>query len=151
MPVIPEGESHAFAVAMPLVWLVWLALTEWVPVFPLNDLRPDNRRERLGDVAVSYPIPLLISAGIAAGHGASRVVALVLSRLVLAGHVASWWLPYYGVSTQAQRDSYARDYARTLKVLPTQGRSVVPDVQHMVVGLLTLLMTGATLAVTVRG
>ncbi|MEW1635944.1 hypothetical protein AB0469_17920 [Streptomyces sp. NPDC093801] len=142
---------HAFAVAMPLVWLAWLALTEWVPMFPLNDLRDDNHRERLGDAALNYPVPLLISAGVAAGCEGTRIASLVLCVLVLVGHVASWWLPYFGISTQAQRDSYARDYARTLKILPTRGRTVVPDVQHLVVGVLTLAMTGTTLAVTASG
>ncbi|MEU9078029.1 hypothetical protein ACFYUY_12925 [Kitasatospora sp. NPDC004745] len=142
---------HTIAVTMPLVWLAWLMLTEWVPMFPLNDLRGDNRRERLGDAAVNYPIPLLIAGGIALDHQASRIAALVLCLLVTVGHVASWWLPYAGISTAAQRDSYARDYARTLKVLPTQGRAVVPDVQHMVVGVLTLAMTASTLAVTLAG
>ncbi|MFJ9846886.1 hypothetical protein ACIRYZ_41930 [Kitasatospora sp. NPDC101155] len=139
---------RTIAVTMPLVWLAWLVLTEWVPMFPLNDLRADNRRERLGDAAVNYPIPLLIAGGIALGYQASRIAALVLCLLVLAGHVASWWLPYFGISTAAQRESYTRDYARTLKVLPVQGHVVVPDVQHMAVGVLTLAMTGSTLAVT---
>ncbi|MFB7618332.1 hypothetical protein [Kitasatospora sp. NPDC056181] len=142
---------YATAVTVPLVWLAWLVFTEWVPLFPLNDLRGDNHRERLGDAAVNYPIPLLIAGGVALGHQASQVAALVLCLLVLVGHVTSWWLPYFGISTAAQRESYARDYARTLKVLPVQGRAVVPDVQHMVVGVLTLAMTGSTLAVTLTG
>jgi hypothetical protein len=26
------------AIIVPLVWVGWLILTEWVPMFPLNDL-----------------------------------------------------------------------------------------------------------------
>lgn len=40
---------------------------------------------------------------------------------------------------------------RTWKLLPTHGHSVVIDVQHMVVGLLTLAMCGTTLAATLGG
>ena len=43
------------------------------------------------------------------------------------------------------RDSYQREYTRTLKILPTRGRSVVVDVQHMVVGLLSVVMAATTL------
>jgi hypothetical protein len=72
--------------------------------------------------------------------------AVVVSLLALDGHIASWWLPYFGISTQAQRDAYQRAFAQTWKVLPTEGHDVVIDVQHMVVGAITLLMVGTTLA-----
>jgi hypothetical protein len=139
------------ALLAPVVWLGWLALIDWVPLAPLNDLRPDNRRERRIAAAVNYPVPVLITGGIAVGQDWSRTTALVLCGLCLAGHLANWWLPYLGLSTAGQREAYARDYARTWKVLPTRGRAVVIDVQHMVVGLLTLAMSATTLAATLAG
>ncbi|MFJ1794749.1 hypothetical protein [Kitasatospora griseola] len=143
--------SHPYAVALPLLWPAWLALTEWVPMFPLNDLRPANLRGRLLAAAVNYPFPLAISAGAAIDRRWSLITALALCGLVLAGHLVSWWLPYAGFSTAAQRELHRRDYARTWKVLPTAGRAVVPDVQHLVVGALTLLMTAATATATMGG
>ncbi|MFH8385862.1 hypothetical protein ACH4E7_33905 [Kitasatospora sp. NPDC018058] len=139
---------HTIAVVLPLVWLGWLVLTEWVPMFPLNDLVPGNRGPRLLAAAINYPFPLLIAGGVALDRRWSLISALVLCVLVLTGHVVSWWLPYFGFSSAAQREVYRRDYARTLKILPAEGRDVVIDVQHMVVGVLTLLMTGATAAAT---
>ncbi|MER7750769.1 hypothetical protein [Kitasatospora sp. NPDC097643] len=139
---------HTIAIVLPLVWLGWLVLTEWVPMYPLNDLAPGNLGARLLAASINYPLPLLIAAGVAFDHTWSRIGALAVCGLVLAGHLASWWLPYFGFSTAAQRELYRRDYARTLKILPTEGRDVVIDVQHLVVGALTLLMTGATAAVT---
>jgi hypothetical protein len=68
--------------------------------------------------------------------------------LIVAGHVASWWLPYFGLDSQAQRELYQREYSRTLKILPAEGHGVVVDVQHMVVGALALLMLVATIIVT---
>ncbi|MFJ1757453.1 hypothetical protein [Kitasatospora sp. NPDC088134] len=53
---------HSLAVALPLLWLARLALTEWVPMFPLNDLRPGNLRTRLLATAINYPFPPAISA-----------------------------------------------------------------------------------------
>ncbi|GAA4974428.1 hypothetical protein HD597_009295 [Nonomuraea thailandensis] len=66
--------------------------------------------------------------------------------LILAGHVHNWWLPYLGPSSAAQRELYRREYARTLKILPAEGHGVVPDVQHMVVGALSLIMLVTTLS-----
>jgi hypothetical protein len=136
----------AIAVVIPLVWLAWLALTEWVPMFPLNDLTPGNIRGRLLAAAINYPFPLLIAAGIALHRTWSLIGALVLCGLIMGGHLVNWWLPYFGFASQAQRRVYEREYSRTWKVLPTQGHDVVVDVQHMVVGLLTLVMLGTTLA-----
>lgn len=132
----------------PLLWLGWLVLTDWVPMFPLNDLRPDNRAARRTAALINYPVPLLIAAGTVLHRPWSTGVALALCGLTLAGHLASWWLPYLGLSTAGQRAAYRRDYARTVKLLPTAGHDVVIDVQHMVVGALTLLMTAGTLAAT---
>lgn len=139
---------NAVAITLPLVWLAWLALTEWVPLAPLNDLSNGNLRPRLLAAAINYPFPLLIAGGVALGEPWSLITASALCGLILVGHVTSWWLPYLGVSSKAQREVYARDYANTLKILPTEGHAVVPDVQHMVVGLLTLAMLVTTLAVT---
>lgn len=140
----------AIGVFVPLVWLGWLVLTDWVPMFPLNDLRSDNRRERLLAAAINYPFPLLIAGGVALHETWSLIVALSLCGLAVLGHLGNWWLPYFGHSTPRQREQYQREYARTLKILPTEGHAVVIDVQHMVVGVLTLAMLGTTLAVLLR-
>ncbi|MEV0838355.1 hypothetical protein AB0I55_02240 [Actinocatenispora sera] len=137
---------RAIAVAMPLVWLGWLVLTEWVPMFPLNDLRRDNVGVRVLAATINYPVPLAIAAGVALDRTWSLVVALALCALALGGHLASWWLPYFGLSSAGQRATYQRDYARTYKILLTEGHAVVIDVQHLVVGVLTLAMTGTTIA-----
>jgi hypothetical protein len=136
------------AIAAPLFWLLWLALTDWVPMFPLNDLMPGNLRPRLLAAVINYPVPLFIAIGIALHQPWSLWTALGLCLLTLAGHIANWWLPYFGFDSAAQRQVYARDYARTLKILPAQGRTIVPDVQHMIVGVLTLAMLATTLAAT---
>ncbi|MBB4913120.1 hypothetical protein [Streptosporangium saharense] len=136
------------AIVVPFVWLAWLVLTEWVPMFPLNDLAPGNLRNRLVAASMNYPIPLLIAGGVALHQTWSLVTATVISGLVIVGHVQSWWLPYFGVSSAAQRELYRADYARTLKILPTEGRDVVIDVQHMVVGVISVVMLVTTLTAT---
>ncbi|RSN01817.1 hypothetical protein DMB42_37215 [Nonomuraea sp. WAC 01424] len=136
------------AITVPLVWLAWLAVVDWVPLFPLNDLHSGNAKGRLLAAAINYPFPLLIAGGVAVHRTWSLVAATALCVLVVAGHVRSWWLPYFGPATPEQRELYLREYSRTWKVLPTAGHGVVIDVQHMVVGVLSLLMLAATIVVT---
>lgn len=135
------------AAVVPLVWLSWLVLTDWVPMFPLNDLSRQNFRHRLIAGVISCPFPLLVSAGIALHRDWSLAVSAVLCALILTGHVLSWWVPYSGHSTEAQRELYRREFTRTLKVVPAEGHDVVIDLQHTVVGALTLVMCASTLAV----
>lgn len=120
-------------------------------MFPLNDLRGDNVRDRVLAAAINYPFPLLIAAGVAVGRTWSLVAATGLCVLIMGGHVVNWWLPYFGISSEAQRATYRREYSRTLKILPTEGHDVVIDVQHMVVGALSLIMLATTLVVTLTG
>ncbi|MFC4532753.1 hypothetical protein [Sphaerisporangium dianthi] len=136
------------AIIVPLVWLAWLALTEWVPMFPLNDLSPGNIGRRLLAAAINYPFPLLIAAGVAVHQSWSLITATMLCFPVMAGHLGNWWLPYFGTASASQRETYQRDYARTLKILPVEGHDVVIDVQHMIVGALSLVMLATTLTAT---
>ncbi|MEV7004911.1 hypothetical protein [Streptosporangium sp. NPDC051022] len=139
---------HTLALVTPLVMVAYLVVTEWVPMFPFNDLEAQSVRERLTMAAVNYPVFAAIAVAIALE---ANVVALVLTLLTVAGHVVSWWLPYFGISFAAQREAYLREYARTWKILPTEGRAVVIDVQHMVVGVLCLVMLVGVSVTTLGG
>jgi hypothetical protein len=119
-------------------------------MFPLNNLDVISVEDRAIAAAANYPIPLLIAGAVALGRRWSNIAAVVLSTLCVVGHVISWWIPYFGSATVAQRADYQEYYADTLRFLPTTGHDVVIDVQHTVVGLLTLLMLAATVIVTMR-
>lgn len=132
------------AIGIALLLLCWLVITEWVPMFPVNDLRGIGVKERLQAGAANYPFQLVV-AGLVAWHERwSLIVAAVLAGAQLVSHVVQWWLPYLGWSTKGQRTGYRRQFTRTLSVLPRAGRDVVPDVQHMVVGMLSTALFGTT-------
>ncbi|MCA2224565.1 hypothetical protein [Nonomuraea aurantiaca] len=143
--------TTTIAIIVPFVWLGWLVVTEWVPMFPLNDLRPGNVGQRVLAACINYPFPLLIAAGVALHQTWSLLAATTLCVVIVAGHLWNWWLPYFGTGTAAQRETYQREYGRTLKILPTEGHDVVIDVQHLVVGALSLLMLATTLIATLTG
>src|SRR5262245_9985796 len=132
--------ADVWAIASCVAMLGWLLVTEWVPLSPLNDLTASTPRERGRAAAVNYGALAAIAIGVATGTATGAVVAQVLVVVWLVGHLASWWLPYFGLSAERQREAYRRDHSRTLKGLPAEGHDVVVDVQHVVVGLLTLPM-----------
>jgi hypothetical protein len=132
-------------VITPLVWLGWLVLTDWVPMYPLNDLEHRDRHQRAVGAMTTYPAGLLVSAGVLIGQSWSLATAVIIAGSVVVGHLAGWWLPYAGVSVGPQRDVYREEYSRTVSVLPRTGHDVVVDVQHMVTGVLGLVMLGTSL------
>ena len=52
------------AIIVPLIWVGWLILTEWVPMFPLNDLEASTVRERATTGAMNYTVGLVIAGGV---------------------------------------------------------------------------------------
>src|SRR5262245_15151534 len=91
---------------LALVMLGWLMLTEWIPLFPLNDLAASTVRERAMAAVVNYGTLIAMIVGILSGTPIGAVAAAALAGLWVVGHIASWWLPYLGVSSGAQRDAY---------------------------------------------
>lgn len=123
-----------FAVIAPLVLLAYLVVTEWVPMFPWNDLAAQPARRRALAAAINYPVMVLTSALFAVGTTVTTLVAAALCLTVVAGNINSWWFPYFtGRGSASMRRDWEREYGRTLKLLPTAGHVVTPDAQHVVV------------------
>jgi hypothetical protein len=139
------------ALIATLVWLGWLVLTDWVSMYPLNDLESSSVVVRARRALATYPTGLLIVAGLLLDETWSLVVALLLAVGLVVGHVTYWWMPYLGVAVRPQVEIYRREFSRTVQAVPTQGHLVGVDVQHLVAGVLAVIVLGATvLALLVR-
>lgn len=133
------------AITATLVWLGWLIVTDWVPMFPLNDLESSSAATRARRALATYPVGVLIMAGILVDQTWSLVAALVLAIGLVVGHIAYWWMPYLGVAVEPQVEIYQREFSRTVKAVPEEGHLVAVDVQHLVAGVLSVLVLAATL------
>ncbi|GAA1659474.1 hypothetical protein GCM10009765_06040 [Fodinicola feengrottensis] len=140
------------AAVPPLVMLAFLIVTEWVPMFPFNDLAAQPVRRRLFAAAINYPVMALIAVLFAVDVTVSTLIATVLCFTVVAGNINSWWFPYFtGRGNADMRRNWEREYGRTLKLLPTDGHVVTPDAQHLVVTAIAwaMLITGVGASVHV--
>jgi hypothetical protein len=133
------------ALTATLVWLGWLVLTDWVPMYPLNDLESSSANTRARRALATYPTGLLIAAGVLVDQTWSLVVALLLAVGLVVGHITYWWLPYLGVAVRPQVEIYQREFSRTVQAVPVQGHLVGVDLQHLVAGLLGVMVLGTTL------
>jgi hypothetical protein len=133
------------ALTATLVWLGWLVITDWVPMYPLNDLESSSPATRGRRALATYPAGLLIVAGILVDQTWSLVLALMLAIGLVVGHIAYWWMPYFGVAVEPQVEIYRREFSRTVKAVPAEGHLVAVDVQHLVAGVLAVAVLGTTL------
>jgi len=130
-----DGSRRAWAVASIVVMLAWFGITNHVHLEPLNDL------SQQGDQLAST-----LSGVIPFGLAALTIVFLPSAWLMLfwAGYafvwlalqVVTWWIPYlFGGSAE-----HWSSYSDTLSVLPALDGRLGPDVQHLVLQLLSLAM-----------
>jgi hypothetical protein len=78
------------------------------------------------------------------------LVGTVYTYVWLLLQIRQWWIPYLLGPTALHRDLawyYQHGYAETVKVLPPIGDRPTPDLQHLVLQLLSLLVVvAATIA-----
>jgi hypothetical protein len=136
------------AVAAALAMLAWEIVTEWVPLFPLNDLSVQPARLRLVAAAINYPVMAGIAVLFAVGNLVTTLVGAALCLMVLAGHLHWWWIPYAtGRASESWTRTYEREYVRTWRLLR---RPYAPDAQHMVVGLIAVAMVVSGVGASVQ-
>ncbi|WP_163510658.1 hypothetical protein [Fodinicola acaciae] len=137
------------AAVAAMAMLTWEIVTEWVPMYPLNDLSAQPTRLRLIAAAANYPVMAAIAVLFAVGNVVTTLIGAGLCLVVLGGHLRSWWIPYLtGRASASWQVHYERDYQRTLKLLPR--RPYMPDAQHMVVGLIAVAMVVTGVAASVQ-
>lgn len=140
--VIAQG-----AWAVPVVLLAYQLLIDFVPLAPFNDVTVVPFGKKVGSFLMNYAPLLLIAFAL---HDRSRTGVMLSTLgcfLYLLGHLNAWWRPYFFGATNKELTEYQALFQRTFKILPKIGTNPVPDVQHMILGVIVLTMTVATAAV----
>lgn len=128
------------AASVPLLLLAYQLFINWVNVFPWNDASVKTLRERTLETGLNYAPLLLISFAFFRPSLIGVLWAMIGSYLYLLGHLNAWWRPYFfGASAKEQQD-YLRLFQRTYKILPPIGNNPIPDVEHIVLGLIVVGM-----------
>lgn len=149
------------ALALILAALGYFLLTTLVNLYPLNNVRDANRRERIAEVLVNAPImtlpAVLLATASAAALPALGYVAGAVELLVAVGGLALWWMPYLtGVTVPwatagthiSWSELHARTYAHTIIVLPRIGNRPRPNLEHMILHALILFAAICTFIAT---
>lgn len=123
-----------------LTMLAYQLVIDWIPLFPWNDVSKKTPRERVLETAINYSPLLLIAYGFANPRGIGWTIATIGCAVYMVGHLNAWWRPYLFGATEKEHAEYSRLFANTYRILPPIRTNPVPDAEHMVIGVLTLVM-----------
>jgi hypothetical protein len=129
------------ALVLQILLLAYWLTMEVVDVFPWNDLGSRPAGYDLRSSIAFNALQLLAYMGMFAFG--LRPLAM-LSILGYAGYLAwqmwVWWKPYALGAGSAWQGLYSDQFLRTLKILPADSAHLAPDVQHIVLHVLILLV-----------
>ena len=134
----PDGTR--LAVIALIVMLGYFVAVNHVALYPWNNLR-SGTAELASTLAGVIPFGLYIIAFARRVRG-GMLVGMVHGYVWLALQIRQWWIPYLWGSTwlHSSLEWYTEHgYAETIKVLPPIGDHPIPDAQHLVLQLLSLI------------
>ena len=126
----------ARAIWAQVALLVYFELSEWVNVFPWNDIRKGNGQEGL-DIGLGIFTMLAILATWKRWRWAIWV-ASAFHAIWLGLQIQTWWWNYVFGASPAWKKTWARVFSQTTRILPVVGDHLPPDACHFVLQLLIL-------------
>ena len=134
------------AIAFQLLLLVYHQVTTGVDLSPFNGVRHTKVAERrleqavngvlmgLGPIGFTFRIEPLIYYGVA------------YYFILFAVECATWWMPYLFGASDKWREVYLRVHAGTIGILPRRDIRTAPNLEHLILMMLTLATAMVTQA-----
>jgi steroid 5-alpha reductase family enzyme len=127
---------HIVNSLLPLVFLGYQILIDSVNLFPFNDVAVRDKRLRKYEVFGNYPPLIIIAWCFYHNSIASMWIGFVMATIILIMHLFAWWIPYLTGYPAAVKKDYERYFKRTFKFLPKISEHIIPDAEHVGVGIL---------------
>jgi hypothetical protein len=119
-------------------------VTTWGDFFPFNGVRFYSRRERAAEAAVNFGMMIMPPIGFY-GHVPLLMKFGVIYYFVLfAIECATWWGPYFFGASPKWAAMHARLHGQTITILPKRPGHPAPNLEHLILMVLTLLAAFAT-------
>ena len=136
-----ESNWIKIAIGSQLVMLIYFTIDNHVDLYPWNNLR--SPAAELPSTLFGWIPFVVIMLAFSFRLRWGMVVGTIYAYVWLLLQIRQWWIPYLFGPTPLHRDfSWYDDhgYTETLKVLPPIGDHPIPDLQHMVLQLLSLMV-----------
>lgn len=142
-------------VALQGLLILYVALHDWVPVPPFNDLEAMRRGrsfssrlvETIGNTApLGLALGLSLSRGLGGPSFAVAVLVVAIFGVYAFGTLRAWWIPYLRGASPEMVAAY-EVFERTHRFLPRQPGRIVPDTLHVVLHVQVWVCLGLAIAV----
>ncbi|WP_216828648.1 hypothetical protein [Alkalihalobacterium elongatum] len=130
---------YVLTIISPLVFLLYQVIIDFVDLFPFNDIKARDKRLRKFEILGNYPPLIIIALCFYYNTSWSVWVGFGLTSIILIMHVFAWWFPYFTGYPKTVRKDYEQYFMRTYKFLPKIKNHIVPDAEHVGVGVLLLV------------
>jgi hypothetical protein len=134
------------ALILQMLIVVYWEVTEYVDLFPFNDVRGNHWRDSIS-ASLANDVPKLLILAVfwfARTQWQSKWYRFFLFSagvyyLVYLGlQIRVWYPRYLWGATAEEAKAYAEKFGQTIKLLPTYGHHLPPDLQHHVLQLITV-------------
>lgn len=120
-----------------VILLVYHQITTIVPMYPWNDVKKYTRVEILQEASSNGSLMILASIYL---FYKTYSFPKIYFPVLLAVEFYIWWIPYF-LGKRTKRNRTAEVSKDTLKILPPIKNHPIPDCNHLVLHLLTLVTT----------
>ncbi|MFB7305157.1 hypothetical protein [Heyndrickxia sporothermodurans] len=127
---------HILAFVLPLVFLGYQMVIDFVNLYPFNDIHSRDKRLRKYEVLGNYPPLVVIAVCFFSNSVIWHWVGFIMTSIIMVMHLFAWWIPYFtGFPNQVRRD-YEKYFSKTFKFLPAIKKHIISDAEHVGVGVL---------------
>jgi hypothetical protein len=132
------------AVALQVLLLAYHQITTQVDFFPFNGARFYKRWETALECGVNGVLMSPAPVGFIVGIRGLMWYGVIYYFVLFVEEVRVWWVPYLFGPSKVWRAAYDRLHSQTIKVLPARGDNPVPNLEHMILHVLTFVTAVAT-------
>ena len=130
---------NTLAIVMQIILVIWFAFTHWIPLPPLNNLTKEAFSGEKQINLFMHTIQIVIISGFFLRIRQLILFGVVFWTIWFIGHIFSWWVPYFFGFPKVFLKDAVIDNAKTYHFLPSRGNHPIPDLNHCILGFLSLL------------
>lgn len=121
--------------------ILFLALHDWIDMYPLNDLETFNKhcslRNKILMTVINTPFFIIYTAILLSYWTTpfsfwAKIYLIVCNALFLFGIIFSWWLPYFFGWPASQVKELQESHGTTHTFLPAIDNNPVPNTLHVI-------------------
>jgi hypothetical protein len=131
-------------ILLQVALLLYHQVTTWFDFFPFNGARFYSRRETCIEAGANFIPMALAAAGFIWHLSVLMKFGVVYYFILFAVECATWWAPHFLGPSPKWLECYNRIHRQTITVIPRRGDNPAPNVEHLVLMVLTLATALAT-------